>query len=37
MVCDAPTGAVRASLRVLSETELIKPVSDLLHRGSAPD
>jgi hypothetical protein len=24
------------SLRVLPETELLKPVSDLLHRGSAP-
>jgi hypothetical protein len=23
------------ALRVLSETELLKPVSDLLHRGSA--
>jgi hypothetical protein len=23
--------------RVLPETELLKPVSDLLHRGSAPD
>jgi hypothetical protein len=25
------------ALRVLPETELLKPVSDLLHRGSAPD
>ena len=25
------------SLRVLSETELLQPISDLLHRGSAPD
>ena len=25
------------ALPVLSETELLKPVSDLLHRGSAPD
>jgi acyl-CoA synthetase (AMP-forming)/AMP-acid ligase II len=25
------------ALRVLSETELLKPVSDLLHRGSASD
>ena len=24
------------ALRVLPETELLKPVSDLLHRGSAP-
>jgi hypothetical protein len=25
------------SLRVLPETELLKPVSDLLHRGGAPE
>ena len=25
------------ALRVLPETKLLKPVSDLLHRGSAPD
>jgi hypothetical protein len=25
------------ALRVLPETELLKPVSDLLHRGSVPD
>jgi hypothetical protein len=24
------------ALRVLSETEFLKPVGDLLHRGSAP-
>jgi hypothetical protein len=25
------------ALRVLPKTDLLKPVSDLLHRGSAPD
>jgi hypothetical protein len=25
------------ALRILPETELLKPVSDLLHRGTAPD
>jgi hypothetical protein len=25
------------ALRVLPETELLKPIRDLLHRGSAPD
>ena len=25
------------ALRVLSETELLKPLRNLLHRGSAPD
>jgi hypothetical protein len=29
--------AALGSLRVLSETQLLQPISDLLHSGSAPD